>query len=149
MRARDFKPNCQTTLRCCVSNVTEHDHFDSKLPSLCGILVSASSVVKLLWPMTADARDFRPNCQTTLRCFISDLTEHDHFDLKTPSFCGILLSASSAVKLRWSRTADHDETDISTRDFGRDCGPFPGCCLSYASLFCLVSLPDGVFGKDN
>jgi hypothetical protein len=52
----------------------------------------------------ADARDFRPNCQTTLRCFISDLTEHDHFDLKTPSFWGILLSASSAVKLRWSRT---------------------------------------------
>jgi hypothetical protein len=33
----------------------------------------------------ANAHDFESNCQTTLHCSISDLTEHDHFDLKTPS----------------------------------------------------------------
>jgi hypothetical protein len=52
----------------------------------------------------ANAYDFKPNCQTTLRYSISDLTEHDHFDRKTPSLCGILSSASSVEKPRWTRT---------------------------------------------
>ena len=43
--ARRFNPNSQRTLRCSVSFVTEHGHFDLELPSLCGILFSASSVV--------------------------------------------------------------------------------------------------------
>jgi hypothetical protein len=47
--------------------MTEYDHFDSKLPSLCGILVSASSVVKLLWPMTPAAGCCRFSHDTFLR----------------------------------------------------------------------------------
>jgi hypothetical protein len=47
-----------------------------------------------------DTREIMSNYQTTLRCSVSDLTEHDHFDLKTPSLCGILFSACSVVKFR-------------------------------------------------
>ena len=42
-------------LRCSVNIVTEHGHFAPNLPSLCGILFSACSVVNIPWPMTAVA----------------------------------------------------------------------------------------------
>ena len=52
----------------------------------------------------ARRRNFGPNRQTMLRCSISDLTEHGHFDLKTPSLCGIRFSVSSVVSSRWTNT---------------------------------------------
>jgi hypothetical protein len=76
-----------------------------------------------------DTPDFKPNCQTALLCSVSKLTEHGHFDLKSPSFCGISSPASSVVNLRWSMTPVVDELK-KLRIYS----------ISRLSLLCVVTL---------
>jgi hypothetical protein len=47
-----------------------------------------------------DACKFKPTFQRTPLCSVNFVTEHGYFDLELPSFCGILFSACSVVKLR-------------------------------------------------
>jgi hypothetical protein len=59
-----------------------------------------------------DARNRRPNRQRTSRCSVRFLTEHNHLDLKTPSFRGVLFSTSPVEKTCWTRTERRTRCEV-------------------------------------
>jgi hypothetical protein len=102
----------------------QHDHFGLNMPSFCGILSSATLVLKFRWSMTVvnfrwprtaasllsvradsdDACDFQAELSKNTTYCINGPTEHDHFGLKTHSLCGVLFPACSVITIRWSTT---------------------------------------------